>query len=47
MTFGSLASTDKAVLITLCTAVVLMGVYPAPLNDLAEESARNIMQWMK
>jgi len=45
--FGSLASTDKWVLYIVCAAIVAFGVYPKPLNDLAEEGTRMVMQSMK
>jgi len=41
--FGSLASTDKIVLIVICTAIVAFGVYPKPLNDLAEEGVKALL----
>ncbi len=45
--FGSLASSDKWVLYIACVAIVVFGVYPAPLNQLAEEGTRLVMQSMK
>ena len=45
--FGSLASTDKWVLYIVCAAIVAFGVYPKPLNDLAEEGTKHLMQIMK
>ncbi len=47
MTFGPLASTDKIVLVVICAAVILFGVYPKPLNDIAEEGTRAILSMMK
>lgn len=47
ITFGSLASSDKAVLIIICVAVIAFGVYPKPLNDLAEEGVKTIMMNLK
>jgi NADH-quinone oxidoreductase subunit M len=41
--FGSLAGTDKAVLIFICAAVIAFGVYPKPLNDIAEQSVKQIL----
>jgi len=41
--FGSLAGTDKAVLIIICAAVIAFGVYPKPLNDIAEQSVKQIL----
>jgi len=47
MAFGSLASSDKAVLYIICFAVIAFGVYPKPLNDLAEEGTKMIMMSLK
>lgn len=47
ITFGSLASSDKAVLIIISIAVIAFGVYPKPLNDLAEEGVKTIMMNLK
>ena len=45
--FGSLASTDKTVLIIVCIAIIAFGVYPKPLNDLAEEGVKVIISNLK
>ena len=45
--FGSLAGSDKLVLYIVCLVIVAFGVYPAPLNDLAEEGTKMIMQNLK
>jgi NADH-quinone oxidoreductase subunit M len=45
--FGSLASTDKWVLYIICFAIVAFGVYPKPLNDLAEEGTKAILTYIK
>ncbi len=45
--FGSLVSTDKLVLYIICIAIVAFGVYPKPLNDLAEEGTKLIMMNLK
>lgn len=45
--FGSLASTDKAVLIIICVVIIAFGVYPKPLNDLAEEGVKMIITNLK
>jgi NADH-quinone oxidoreductase subunit M len=42
--FGPLASSDKAVLIIVCAVIIAFGVYPKPLNDLAEQGVKMIMQ---
>lgn len=45
--FGALAASDKAVLIIICTAVIVFGVYPKPLNDLAEPAVRALLENLK
>ncbi len=45
--FGSLVSTDKLVLYIICVAIIVFGVYPKPLNDLAEEGTKLIMMNLK
>jgi len=45
--FGPLASSDKAVLYIICFAVIAFGVYPKPLNDLAEEGTKVILTYIK
>jgi NADH-quinone oxidoreductase subunit M len=45
--FGSLAGTDKIVLSIICIVVVAFGVYPKPLNDIAEEAVKTIMLNLK
>lgn len=45
--FGSLASSDKWVLYIICAAIILFGVYPKPLNDLAEEGTKAILTYIK
>ncbi len=45
--FGSLAVSDKWVLYIICFAVVAFGVYPKPLNDLAEEGTKLILTYLK
>lgn len=45
--FGSLAGSDKAVLIVICAVIIAFGVYPKPLNDLAEESVKQILMNLK
>jgi NADH-quinone oxidoreductase subunit M len=47
MTFGALAPSDKAVLIIICCAVILFGVYPAPLNQMAEEGVKTLLNNLK
>jgi len=45
--FGSLAGSDKLVLYIICFVIIAFGVYPAPLNDLAEEGTKMIIQNLK
>jgi NADH-quinone oxidoreductase subunit M len=45
--FGSLAGSDKAVLIIICIVIIAFGVYPKPLNDLAEEGVKMIIANLK
>jgi NADH-quinone oxidoreductase subunit M len=41
--FTALAKTDKAVLIIVCIVIIAFGVYPKPLNDLAEPAVKEIL----
>jgi len=45
--FGPLALTDKLALIILCAVILAFGVYPKPLNDIAEEGTRSILNMMR
>lgn len=45
--FGSLSSSDKTVLIIVCTAIIAFGVYPKPLNDLAEPAVKTLLGALK
>lgn len=45
--FGPLASTDKWVLYIICFTIIAFGVYPKPLNDLAEEGTKAILTYIK
>jgi NADH-quinone oxidoreductase subunit M len=45
--FGALAATDKAVLMCVCAAVIVFGVYPMPLNEIAESAAKQILMHLK
>lgn len=47
MSFGALQSSDKWVLIVICAAVIILGVFPGPLNQLAEEGARAVISNLK
>ena len=45
--FGKLSSNDKILLVILCGVILLTGVYPKPLNDLAESAAQTILMNVK
>jgi NADH-quinone oxidoreductase subunit M len=45
--FGSLAKSDKWVLYIICFVIIAFGVYPKPLNDLAEEGTKAILTYIK
>jgi NADH:ubiquinone oxidoreductase subunit 4 (subunit M) len=38
-----LASSDKWVLYIVCIVILVFGVYPKPLNDIAEESVKQLI----
>ncbi len=44
--FGSLEGSDKWVLYIICAAIIAFGVYPKPLNDLAEEGTKAILTYI-
>jgi len=45
--FGSIATSDKIVLIIICIVIIAFGVYPKPLNDIAEEGVKLVMLNLK
>lgn len=47
ITFGPLAGTEKAVLIIVCAVIIAFGVYPKPLNDIAEEATKVVLMNIK
>jgi NADH-quinone oxidoreductase subunit M len=47
ITFGALASNEKAVLIIVCIVIIAFGVYPKPLNDIAEQATRVVLMNIK
>jgi NADH-quinone oxidoreductase subunit M len=47
ITFGSIAGSDKLVLVIICAVILIFGVYPKPLNDIAEEAVKGILVNLK
>lgn len=47
LAFGELAKSDKIVLFIICAAVLFFGVYPKPLNDLAEPAVKALLTNIK
>ena len=45
--FSKLAGSDKVILVILCAVILLSGVYPKPLNDLAENAAQTVLMNLK
>jgi NADH-quinone oxidoreductase subunit M len=45
--FGKLATTEKMVLVIICAAIIAFGVYPKPLNEMAEQGTKTILEMMK
>ena len=45
--FGPLDASDKAVLIVICIVVIALGIYPKPLNDIAELATKEILMNIK
>lgn len=45
--FGPLDGSDKAVLIVICIVVIALGIYPKPLNDIAELATKEILMNIK
>lgn len=43
-TFGPLDNSDKLALVLICAVVVCFGVYPAPLNAIAEQATQEVLQ---
>jgi NADH-quinone oxidoreductase subunit M len=41
--FGVLASSEKLILVIICIVVIGLGVYPKPLNDIAEQASKDIL----
>ena len=41
--FGVLARSEKLILIIICIVVIGLGVYPKPLNDIAEKASKDIL----
>jgi len=47
MSFGKLETSDKVVLLIICSAIIAFGVYPKPLNDLAEPAVKALLMNLK
>ena len=47
MSFGELATSDKTVLLIVCAVVIAFGIYPKPLNDLAEPAVKALLMNLK
>lgn len=45
--FGALSGTEKTVLIIVCAVIIGFGVYPKPLNDIAEDATRTVLGLIK
>ncbi len=45
--FAALSGSDKAVLIIVCVAIIAFGVYPQPLNDIAEPAVKTFFESIK
>lgn len=43
-TFAALAGSEKAVLIIICAAIIVFGVYPKPLLDITEPSVKQLVE---
>ena len=45
--FGALNSNEKGVLILLCAAIIVFGIYPKPLLDIAEPSVLKLVDGVR
>jgi len=45
--FGVLASSEKLILVIICSVIIGLGVYPKPLNDIAEQASKDILMNIK
>jgi NADH-quinone oxidoreductase subunit M len=45
--FGALSPADKTVLVVICASILFFGVYPKPLNDIAQEGARSVLELLR
>ena len=41
--FGVLARSEKLILVIICIVIIGLGVYPKPLNDIAEQASKDIL----
>jgi NADH-quinone oxidoreductase subunit M len=47
LAFGTISGSEKLTLIIICAAIIAFGVYPKPLNDIAEQGTKTIIALMK
>lgn len=47
MTFGKLETSETVVLVIIAIAVIGLGVYPGPVNELAETASKEILTYIK
>ncbi len=45
--FGVLARSEKLILVIICIVIIGLGVYPKPLNDIAEQASKDILMNIK
>lgn len=45
--FGALTGVEKSVLIIICAAIIIFGVYPKPLMDISEPAVNNLVEMYK
>ncbi len=47
MTFGKLETSETVVLVIIAAAVIGLGVYPGPFNEVAETASKDILMYIK
>jgi NADH-quinone oxidoreductase subunit M len=45
--FGELARNEKFILVVICAVIILFGVYPKPITDIAEPSINVLLEGIK